>query len=133
MSPKKWAAILTATFLIAICTLAAISYSYTNSPRPVDNETGACSCDSPDHYEVFYLEKGKEYFRTSPAVTFIAEPRNVVMPEELSWLYYGMSGGIPPFVTYYMGGTPTVTGTYLCSFDVFPLGHVHLLFVIYEA
>lgn len=118
------AAIIGATVLLAV--------ALTPEQRPVDEKTHACGCDHPDYEEILWLQKGVFCERAQDAISMIIEPRNMVIPPELSWISYGMHPTIPPMSQFWMGGTPDVVGTYLVSFDVLPLGHVHLTFVIWE-
>jgi len=131
-SSRKYV-VLFALIAVSIIGLVAATNMYVGSTaRPIDENTGACACDDPDYYELLWLEKGVPCYREVTTVMFIAEPRHLVVPEELSWLDYGIRPGIPPTAKFWMGGVPDVTGTFLCSFDVVGIGHVHLEFVIWE-
>jgi len=127
---------LAAVFAIAILSLAVVavivSHVWTGEIRPVDEETLACSCDHPDYCMELYLPVGEPCFRSETAMIGVVEPRNVVIPPELGWLKYGMSTTVWPMATFWMGGIPDKIGHFLASFDIAPLGHVHLAFEIYD-
>jgi len=130
---KKIAAASVCVMFFSFLILAAASHIYTGGKRPVDEDTGACACDNPDYFEWLWLEVGVEHGRTVNAVYFVAEPKNMVIPPELGWIKHAVIPFIPPFATFTMWGTPDVIGIFLCSFDVYPLGHVHLVFEIWGA